>query len=966
MSRRITREKAKGACRDRVWERFTVIDRLRIRGASTPPTITAFAAFGMTMLFGAASQGQVVLDPTFSGDTVTAGEYAPGQNTDYLIRESYGQRSGDNLFHRFTQFDVPTGQSATFIEDAPGSGIRRIVAQVGGNSASQIDGVLRSTIPNADLYFLNARGVVFGPNAQLDLLGAFHASSADYIRFNDNVRFGTDLGGPAISITSAEPAAWGFLSSGAGEIAVEGARLSMGDGQDLSFVGGPIRIEGPGTDSTPNVETYSASLSLISIDSAGEVAISPGSAPNVDLFAALGPVTLSNGAVVSANGADDQVLIVRSDSLTLEDATINAHHFGTTDHPGVAVDVAVRYMIRLGRESLGQTADFLSFTSRTGGGAEVGNAGSVLLSADTLLLEGSGTTLAVGSTCNLGFFCSSATRPAGEGGALNIDVDRLLVRDGAEIFSVNAGLGQGSPISIRARSVEVGAAPGSPEFTSILTIALGDDPFAPGSRPSSGDLTIDASEQIVLENFGSIETRTLNAARGGSIAITTGDLQMIDTDPVDTERSAIITTTAGRGLIDPSGGDGQAGNVTIDATGDVSLEGGAIRSQALFGDTPNPANGLPGEILVRAPNGTFRLGPRATVTSTVNDGLGARTTVEANSILIEDGGLIQSTFSRDGQAGDIHLTADTITIQGSGGGLRSKAVNNASANGDAGLIEIDGRSLLLADGASIRVDGVDDGAAGAVVIGANAPLASVVINDASIEAVTSGAAATGGSIEINADRIRLDNNARITASNVFVGGTGSIDLNGDVLELMGGSEITATSGVSGLGGNISLRMTDRIVGNGGRVATDSQGIIAGNEGGNIDLTAQVIILSDTLLDASSSGAGGRIQITAGRFLPAANNPPPTATGGTNAQNGVVEILASETNTASAVPRPAVVYEDPGQRLATGCDARTDAQGSLYVLPAPLVAPPGEGRGDLVHTENAPDLIARASGCEGLL
>ena len=76
------------------------------------------------LLMSGPSAAQVVLDPDFSPDTVTSGEFAPGQTTDYLIRESFGQRSGNNLFHRFSSFDLPAGQSATFVEDAAGSGIR--------------------------------------------------------------------------------------------------------------------------------------------------------------------------------------------------------------------------------------------------------------------------------------------------------------------------------------------------------------------------------------------------------------------------------------------------------------------------------------------------------------------------------------------------------------------------------------------------------------------------------------------------------------------------------------------------------------------------------------------------------------------------------------------------------------------------------------------------------------------------
>ena len=47
-----------------------------------------------------------------------------------------------------------------------------------GGQQSLIDGMLRTTIPGANLYLLNPAGVFFGPNASLDTSGSFHVSTA--------------------------------------------------------------------------------------------------------------------------------------------------------------------------------------------------------------------------------------------------------------------------------------------------------------------------------------------------------------------------------------------------------------------------------------------------------------------------------------------------------------------------------------------------------------------------------------------------------------------------------------------------------------------------------------------------------------------------------------------------------------------------------------------------------------------
>ena len=73
-----------------------------------------------------------------------------------------------NLFHSFGQFDVGTGDTAHFVGQP---GIDHIIGRVTGGSESLIDGRLQS---DATLFLLNPRGLLFGPNATLDINGSFH------------------------------------------------------------------------------------------------------------------------------------------------------------------------------------------------------------------------------------------------------------------------------------------------------------------------------------------------------------------------------------------------------------------------------------------------------------------------------------------------------------------------------------------------------------------------------------------------------------------------------------------------------------------------------------------------------------------------------------------------------------------------------------------------------------------------
>jgi filamentous hemagglutinin family protein len=118
---------------------------------------------------GESSQAEVTLDGTMGPSGALAGP-------DVVIPDTVGQTQGTNLFHSFGVFNVNTGESATFTGPAV---IDNVLSQVTGGSQSFIDGLLRSTIESANLWFINPSGVLFGPNASLDVHGSFHVSTAD-------------------------------------------------------------------------------------------------------------------------------------------------------------------------------------------------------------------------------------------------------------------------------------------------------------------------------------------------------------------------------------------------------------------------------------------------------------------------------------------------------------------------------------------------------------------------------------------------------------------------------------------------------------------------------------------------------------------------------------------------------------------------------------------------------------------
>jgi filamentous hemagglutinin family protein len=143
-----------------------------------------------------------------------------------------GVRSGNNLFQSFEKFGLKAGEVANFQTAAD---VANLLTRVTGGDASVINGRLQITGSNANFYLLNPAGVLFGPNASLNLPAAFTVTTGNGIRLgnewfgnaNDNFQ---DLSGT--------PNAFAFLGDN-GAI-VNAANLSLKTGQSLTLLGGTI------------------------------------------------------------------------------------------------------------------------------------------------------------------------------------------------------------------------------------------------------------------------------------------------------------------------------------------------------------------------------------------------------------------------------------------------------------------------------------------------------------------------------------------------------------------------------------------------------------------------------------------------------------------------------------------------------------------------------------------------------
>ncbi len=198
----------------------------------------------------------VVFDGTLGPAGEPANRILPSGVKQYVIRQEQGQtdRSGKNLFHSFSQFNLNANEEAAF---RSGFGIQNILIRVTGKSASDINGRLQtSQFFPVNLFLINPNGIVFGPNARIDgITGSFVATTLDAITF-PNGQFSATSTGSRDNLLTLVGDPSGFLASqrqpgaiqitrqnretSSTNIGIEG--LYVQEGRSMIFLGGPVTL----------------------------------------------------------------------------------------------------------------------------------------------------------------------------------------------------------------------------------------------------------------------------------------------------------------------------------------------------------------------------------------------------------------------------------------------------------------------------------------------------------------------------------------------------------------------------------------------------------------------------------------------------------------------------------------------------------------------------------------------------
>ncbi|MGD1809659.1 CHAT domain-containing protein [Dapis sp. BLCC M126] len=146
-----------------------------------------------------------------------------------------GRLSGDgrNRFHSFSQFNVEKGQIVNFSSTEK---IKNIITRVNGGNSSFINGLIKVTGGNSNLYIVNPAGIIFGKNAQLNIPAAFSATTATGIQFNNQLFSATGKNNYASLIGN--PSAFTFPKEAAPII--NHGNLEVKPGQNVTLMAGNV------------------------------------------------------------------------------------------------------------------------------------------------------------------------------------------------------------------------------------------------------------------------------------------------------------------------------------------------------------------------------------------------------------------------------------------------------------------------------------------------------------------------------------------------------------------------------------------------------------------------------------------------------------------------------------------------------------------------------------------------------
>ncbi|MEG4584272.1 S-layer family protein [Microcoleus sp. MOSTC5] len=693
-----------------------------------------------------------------------------------------GATRGVNLFHSLREFNVGEGRGSYF---ANPNGIANIFTRVTGGNPSNILGVL-GVQGSANLFLLNPKGIVFGPNARLDLRGSFIGSTASGVLFDKGFEFSAANSNAVPLLAINIPVGLRFRDNPGTIINQSIAAnpsppdlplplpifnkigLAVDPGQTLALVGGDIQFNG-------GIATASTGQILLgSIKSPGLVQFEPtalGLNLNYGNIQNFGNIEM-NGASLNTSGLGGGKVDIRGSNVTLNGSGIYGLTLGNMEGRGIDIN-AQNLRLEGG-------AQIFTTTLGEGKGSDINIRATDSVEMIGLGIEGyqqlteNFQTSGTGNPFISQIVLFTSAIGSGAAGDINIEAGRLLMSNGVVAGAPTFGAGNGGNLTVRANTIDL--------VSSTLYNGTTNQ-----STGQGGNITVEA-QRLILRDGGAFASFSLSDGASGNIAIKASEsVELSGSLP-----GGLGQTRLGTNTFDANG---KGGDISIDTKrlsvsngATISLTTGAIFGQLVF----STSGGTGGNLTVRASEsievsgesrflGNAGYVASSFVTQTASSGRGGDIRLSTPKLTVQNGGVISAASLGIADAGDITINADRLQVQGIGSNSRLRSGIEASA----------GRAFNA-------VNSTASGNAGSLNLNAN----QLIIRDSAVVNVQSSGTGRAGNINVVADSIALDNKSVIDGTTVS--GTGAnINLQAQDIQLRRGSRITTDAGISE-GGNIKI------------------------------------------------------------------------------------------------------------------------------------------------------------------
>lgn len=364
--------------------------------------------------------------------------------------------------------------------------------------------------------------------------------------------------------------------------------------------------------------------------------------------------------------------------------------------------------------------------------------------------------------------------------------------------------------------------------------------------------------------------------------------------------------------------------------------------------------GSAGDIFVSTPKLVMDSGGRINAL-TSSSGHGGNITIHADDVQIS--GEFKGSFAN---LGGLVPFFGNFRPSGIFAGTMGDSQSCAGPCGVGGNIDITARSLVLADGGQVNSDSSTAGHAGNITIHATDTISlSGMLRDGSSGGILSQTTSTapdagsGGNISLTAGQsISVTNGAVISASSEGPGNAGNISIHaGRQFDVRNGS--VTTSAHHATGGNIDITATDLVRVVNGQISTS---VLCGSgNSGNISIDPNTVVLQNSQIMANASaGNGGNITITTPLLL--ADQSSRINASSQFGMNGTVTIQSPTANLSGTVGQLTSTPSQVQLLLQSRCAALADGQQSTFILSGRQTLPTTAG-----GWVGSPTLLAMETG-----